>query len=57
MAAHEQGPSQSLLQPADPGGDGRLGDIEIFRRAVEIAGIGDLQEGLDLIQVHAPHSQ
>ncbi len=40
------------FQRRDAGGDGGLGDRQPFRRAVEAAGVAEVQEGFEMVDLH-----
>jgi hypothetical protein len=52
-AAHQQCQPQLVLEPADLLRQRRLGDVDVLRRAPEMAVADDRGEVLELAQLHA----
>ena len=52
MGAHEQRPTEFLLEGLDPRAHRRLGHVEVVGRPVEVSAGGDFEEGFDVIEVH-----
>jgi hypothetical protein len=50
--AHEQTAVELFLERADAGAHRRLRDVQARRRAVEVAGLRDLEKGPQVLDVH-----
>jgi hypothetical protein len=52
LRAHEQAAIELLLERADPRAHRRLRDVQALGRPVEVAGLGDLKKGAQMLDVH-----
>jgi hypothetical protein len=48
----EEFPAKTIFHRLDPCAHGRLGNVQIFRSAIEIATIGYFQKSSDMIDFH-----